>query len=140
MFAPYNIPNALVEGVDVLVNKQKSAAYRAPGSPAAAFAAEQAIDELARELDIDPIELRLINTSKEGTRQVAGPRSNPAHRNPRRFWRLRREHPHVQTKLEGKATGRCCGWCVVQWIPDPASAVASINPDGTVSLIEAHRT
>ena len=31
MFAPYDIPNALVEGVDVLVNKQKSAAYRAPG-------------------------------------------------------------------------------------------------------------
>ena len=48
MFAPYNIPNALVEGVDVLVNRQKSAAYRAPGSPAAAFAAEQVVDELSQ--------------------------------------------------------------------------------------------
>ena len=47
MFAPYYIPNALVEGVDVLVNKQKSAAYRAPGSPAAAFASEQVIDNLS---------------------------------------------------------------------------------------------
>ena len=55
MFAPYDIPNALIEGVDVLVNKQKAAAYRAPGSPAAAFAAEQVIDELARKLEIDPL-------------------------------------------------------------------------------------
>ena len=134
MFAPYNIPNALVEGVDVLVNKQKSAAYRAPGSPAAAFAAEQAIDELARELDIDPIELRLINTSKEGTRQVAGPRFQRIGN--QEILEAAREHPHVQTKLEGKLRGR--GVAGGAWFngSGPASAVASINPDGTVSLIE----
>ena len=44
MFAPYQIPNAYIEGMDVVINVQKSAAYRAPGSPAASFAAEQVID------------------------------------------------------------------------------------------------
>ena len=134
MFAPYNIPNALVEGVDVLVNKQKSAAYRAPGSPAAAFAAEQAIDELARKLEIDPIEFRLINTSKEGTRQVAGPRFQRIGN--QEILEAAREHPHVQSKLEGKFRGR--GVAGGAWFngSGPASAIASINPDGTVSLIE----
>ena len=43
MFAPYDIPNAFIEGLDVLVNTQKSSAYRAPGSPVAAFAAESLV-------------------------------------------------------------------------------------------------
>ncbi len=134
MFAPYNIPNALVEGVDVLVNKQKSSAYRAPGSPAAAFAAEQVIDELARKLDIDPIEFRLINTSREGTRQVAGPRFQRIGN--QEILEATREHPHVQTTLDGKLRGR--GVAGGAWFngSGPASAVASINPDGTVSLVE----
>ena len=33
MLAPYDIPNVFVEGVDVVTNTQKTAAYRAPGSP-----------------------------------------------------------------------------------------------------------
>ena len=134
MFAPYNIPNAVIEGVDVLVNKQKAAAYRAPGSPAAAFAAEQVIDELARELEIDPIELRLMNTSKEGTRQVAGPRY--ARIGNQEVLEAAREHPHVRSSTDGRLTGR--GVAGGAWFngSGPATAVASINPDGTVSLIE----
>ncbi len=134
MFAPYDIPNALVEGVDVLVNKQKAAAYRAPGSPAAAFAAEQVIDELAAELGIDPIEFRLINTSREGSRQVAGPRFQRIGN--RELLEAAREHPHVRTPLEGRLRGR--GVAGGAWFngSGPASAVASINPDGTVSLVE----
>ena len=134
MFAPYDIPNALIEGVDVLVNKQKAAAYRAPGSPAAAFAAEQVIDELARKLEIDPIELRLMNTSKEGTRQVAGPRYQRIGN--QETLEAAKDHPHVRSRVTGKLTGR--GVAGGAWFngSGPASAVASINPDGTVSLIE----
>ncbi len=139
MFAPYDIPNALVEGVDVLVNKQKAAAYRAPGSPAAAFAAEQAIDELARKLNMDPIELRLINTSKEGSRQVAGPRFQRIGN--QEILEAAREHDHILTPLDrsgadGKLLGR--GVAGGAWFngSGPASAVASVNPDGTVSLVE----
>ncbi len=134
MFAPYNIPNVFVEGVDVLVNRQKSAAYRAPGSPAAAFAAEQVVDELSQKLGMDTIEFRLLNTSEEGTRQVAGPRFLRIGN--RELLEAAREHPHIQTPLEGKYRGR--GIAAGAWFngSGPASAVASINPDGTVSLIE----
>ena len=40
MLGPYDIPNARVEGYDVVVNSPKVAAYRAPGAPGAAYAAE----------------------------------------------------------------------------------------------------
>ena len=134
MLAPYIIPNAHIEGLDVLVNTQKSAAYRAPGSPAAAFAAESVVDELADKLGIDPIEFRLLNAAKEGTRQPAGPVF-------RRIGNVEmleaaRDHAHYQTPIEGKFRGR--GVASGAWFngSGPASAVASVNPDGSVSLIE----
>ncbi|MEX0717549.1 MAG: xanthine dehydrogenase family protein molybdopterin-binding subunit [Planctomycetaceae bacterium] len=73
VFACYDIPHARVEGFDVCVNKPRTAAYRAPGSPNAAFATESVVDELCTELGIDPVEFRLKNAAKEGTRRVDGP-------------------------------------------------------------------
>ena len=134
MLAPYVIPNAHVEGFDVVVNTQKSAAYRAPGSPVAAYAAESVVDELANKLGIDPIELRLLNAAKEGTRQPTGPVF-------RRIGNVEmleaaRDHDHYQTPIEGKFRGR--GVASGAWFngSGPASAVASVNPDGSVGLIE----
>ena len=72
IFGAYNIPNARVEAYDVVINKPKTAAYRAPGAPAAAFAAETVIDELCTKLGMDPLEFRLRNAAKEGTRQISG--------------------------------------------------------------------
>ena len=72
IFGAYDIPNARVEAYDVVVNKPKTAAYRAPGAPAAAFAAETVIDELCEKLGMDPLEFRLRNASTEGTRQISG--------------------------------------------------------------------
>ena len=134
MFGPYDIPNAYIEGVDVVVNTQKTAAYRAPGSPSAAFAAESLIDELCEKLSMDPIEFRLLNASKEGTRQATGPVF-------RRIGNVEmlqaaKEHPHVSTPLKGPNRGR--GVANGCWFngTGPATAVASVNPDGTVSLVE----
>ena len=56
VFAPYDVPNFLIQGYDVLVNKPKVAAYRAPGAPQSMYACESLIDDLARQLKIDPIE------------------------------------------------------------------------------------
>src|SRR6185369_4287975 len=72
MIAPYNIENFDIETYDVVVNKPKTAAYRAPGAPAAAFASETVIDELAKNAKIDPLEFRKTNSSHEGTRQITG--------------------------------------------------------------------
>lgn len=71
--ASYDIPNFLVNGLDVVCNKPKVHAYRAPGAPMAAFAVESVIDEVALELGMDPIELRLRNAATEGTQAYYGP-------------------------------------------------------------------
>ncbi len=73
-YAPYDIENVFVEGYDVVVNRPKVAAYRAPGAPISAFATESALDELADELGIDPLELRMKNAAREGTKAAYGPR------------------------------------------------------------------
>ncbi|MEC9341674.1 MAG: xanthine dehydrogenase family protein molybdopterin-binding subunit [Pseudomonadota bacterium] len=73
MLAAYELDHVLVEGYDIVVNKPKVAAYRAPGAPQAAFAIESILDELAGELGIDPIDLRLKNAVSEGSMAVYGP-------------------------------------------------------------------
>ena len=72
--APYDIPNARTVGYDVVCNRPKVAAYRAPGSPIAAFAVESVLDVLAQKLGIDPLELRLKNAARKGTQMVYGPK------------------------------------------------------------------
>ena len=76
-FAPYDLENVKVVGFDVVVNRPKVAAYRAPGGPIAEFAVEQVIDELAKRLKLDPIEFRLKNAAKEGTKAAYGPKFGP---------------------------------------------------------------
>ena len=73
MFSPYSIENVRVDGYDVVANKPPVAAYRAPGAPIAAFAGETVMDEIAEKLGMDPIELRLLNASKEGTVRLESP-------------------------------------------------------------------
>ena len=72
-FANYQLPAVHHTGYDVLSNRPKSAAYRAPGSPMAAFAVESLVDEMCRELKLDPIEVRLLNGSREGSKSSFGP-------------------------------------------------------------------
>jgi CO/xanthine dehydrogenase Mo-binding subunit len=64
--AAYQIPNFKVEGYDVVTNKPKSVPYRAPGGAAATYAVEATMDEVARALEMDPLELRRKNISRAG--------------------------------------------------------------------------
>ena len=73
IFAPYNIENVLIDGYDVVVNKPKTAPYRAPGATNAAFGSETVIDELAEKLNIDALEFRIMNGAKEGVKRADGP-------------------------------------------------------------------
>src|SRR6516165_10698537 len=72
-FAPYNIANVLSRGFDVVCNRSKVAAYRAPGAPIGAFSVESVLDELAEQLKMDPLEFRLKNAAKQGTKAAHGP-------------------------------------------------------------------
>ena len=72
-FSPYDIPNVLSIGFDVVSNRSKVAAYRAPGAPIGAYAVECVLDEIAEALKMDPLELRLKNAAKQGTKAAHGP-------------------------------------------------------------------
>ena len=66
IMSAYDIPNGRIEGYDVVVNRPKTSAYRAPGSPAAAFCIETVIDELAEKIGMDPVDFRLLTVLKKG--------------------------------------------------------------------------
>ncbi len=134
IFAPYAFPNMQVDGYDVVLNKPKTAAYRAPGATNAAYASETVMDELAEKLGMDPLELRQINGTKEGERQVTGvafPRigyMETVH--------AALEHEHYATPLTGPNRGR--GVASGFWfnVGFQSSVVINVNSDGTVNLIE----
>ena len=71
-FALYDIANVDVVGYDVVSNRPKVAAYRAPGAPITSFAVESALDELAEKLGMDPLTLREKNAAKNGTKTHYG--------------------------------------------------------------------
>jgi CO/xanthine dehydrogenase Mo-binding subunit len=134
MMAPYDIPNAWIEGFDVVINRPKSAAYRAPGVPAAAYAMETAIDILCEKLGMDPLEFRLKNSAEEGTRAPTGP-----------IWpkvgfietvQAAKDHPHYSTPLEGPYRGRGVASGFWRNNTGPSSAVAIVQNDGRVRLTE----
>ena len=62
---PYRIPNLLIEGICAYTNKISCGPCRAPGAPQAHFAGETQLDRIARELNMDPIALRLKNALRE---------------------------------------------------------------------------
>ena len=134
IFSPYAIPNMSVDGYDVVVNKPKTAAYRAPGATNAAFASETIIDEIAEQLGMDPLEIRRLNGAKEGDRQVHGPAY------PRIGYletvHAALEHEHYQSPLDGPNRGR--GVASGFWfnVGFQSSVVINVNSDGTVSLVE----
>jgi xanthine dehydrogenase molybdenum-binding subunit len=134
IFAPYDIENVRSEGYDVLTNKPKTAAYRAPGAPISAFGGEQVVDEICEKLGMDPLEFRIKNGSKEGTRRVDGPV----------FPRIgniecaeaAKATEHYNTPLKGPNRGR--GVASGFWfnIGMQSSCSIGVNPDGTISLVE----
>ncbi len=134
MLSPYDVANFRVDAYDVVVNKPKVAAYRAPGAPNAAFCVEQLIDELARESGADPLAFRMRNSAREGTRMITG----VAH--PRigheETIEAARDSDHYQSPIEGPNRGR--GVASGFWFNAgmQSSVIASVNPDGTVNLIE----
>jgi len=134
IFAPYDIENMKVDGYDVVVNKPKTAAYRAPAAPNAAFAGEAVIDEIAQKLGMDPIEFRLLNASKEGTRRVDGP-IFPKVGNVECL-EASRDTAQYKSKLEGPNRGR--GVASGFWfnIGLQSSCSISVNDDGTITLVE----
>ena len=134
IFAPYDIENMQADGYDVLVNKPKVAPYRAPAAPNVAFAGEQVVDALALKLNIDPIEFRLMNAAKEGTRRVDGP-IFPVIGHVECL-EAAKDSAQYKTELKGPYQGR--GIASGFWfnIGFQSSCSIAVNADGTISLVE----
>lgn len=130
-WACYDLKNVKSVGVDVLCNRPKVAAYRAPSAPMMAFGVESTLDLLAKELKMDPVKLRLLNVAKEGTQSSYGPIYGPIGIGP--TLEAVRDHPHMKAKL-GKNQGRgmACGF----WFNIGGQTCSDLNIgiDGTVSL------
>ena len=134
-FGPYDIPNVVATAYDVVSNRSKVAAYRAPGGPIGAFAVESVMDELAETLGMDPLDLRLKNAARQGTKAAYGPVF------PRvgfiETLEAAKAHPHYTAPL-GKLQGR--GVASGYWYNAAGDSSAQINvtEDGNLVVTTGH--
>jgi CO/xanthine dehydrogenase Mo-binding subunit len=130
-WACYDLPNVQAVAYDVLVNRPKVAAYRAPSAPMAAFAVESTMDLVADKIGMDPVDFRLKNVAKEGSKAAYGPTYGPI--GIEATLNAVKNHPHMKAKL-GKNQGRgmACGF----WFNFGGQTCTDLNigTDGTVNL------
>ena len=131
LVSTYRVPNFEVGGREVATNLAPVTAYRAPGAPQAYFALESALDELARELGLDPIELRLRSAARAGDPRGDGspwPRIGLVE-----CLEAARRHPAYTSP---RAAGEGVGVAVGSWIGayGPAAAACRMDGDGTLLL------
>jgi CO/xanthine dehydrogenase Mo-binding subunit len=131
---PYRWQAFELRGYGVQTNRFTFGAYRGPGATTAAFAIESLLDELAAELDLDPLELRLQNAVVEGDVNVGG---NPfpvigavevlERAREHELWRERDSLP------DDEGVGLGFGY----WPggSEPAAAVCRVNADGTMTVV-----
>lgn len=134
MLSPYVVENFQIDAYDVVVNKPKTAAYRAPGAPAAAFAIETVIDELAKAQGVDPLVFRKANSAHEGTKMVTGiPFPRIGHEE---CVEAALNSAHYRSPIEGPNRGR--GVASGFWFNAgmQSSVAVAVNTDGTLNLIE----
>lgn len=135
----YHIPNLDIRGYEVMTNRLGPGAYRAPGNPQASFAIESSVDDLAEQLGLDPITLRLMNIATEGDPRPDGPlwpriglkeclealRDHP-------LWRDRAAHKVAQGSIrEGVGVG-VGGW---RGGLEPAAAMCNVDPAGFINVV-----
>jgi len=110
-FSPYKMPHFKLEAYDVVTNKPRVQAYRAPGGPQVAFAVESTMDEVALALGMDPLEFRKINAVDEGDPM---PNGRPYPRiGLKKLLSAIENHPHWKAPLEGPNRGR--GLAIGYW-------------------------
>ena len=130
-FAPYVTPNVHLVSYDVVTNRPKQAAYRAPGAPMCSYAVESVLDELAEKIGMDPIELRLKNAVEEGDQSAYGPTFGPI--GMVETLEAARDHQNYAADLHpnqgrGVATGFWPNY------GGATSVTLNVNSDGTVLL------
>jgi CO/xanthine dehydrogenase Mo-binding subunit len=141
--SPYFVPHAKSEAYTVLTNNPIGGAFRGFGVPQATFAFESSMDDLARKLKMDPLEIRLQNGLKTGqqfqpqavVRQGEGMQACLERVAEMSDWKNRENierqpAPHLRRGLGLAASFHKVGFGCN--IPDHASAGVNMAPDGSV--------
>lgn len=133
-FACYDVEALALTGYDVVSNRPKVAAYRAPGAPMAAFAVESAIDDLALKLGMDPIKLRILNAVRDGAKTVYG--ATVRYSALVETLEAIKASPHYQAPV-AKGCGR--GVAAGFWfnIGGESSAAVHVDEDGGVTVVSS---
>jgi CO/xanthine dehydrogenase Mo-binding subunit len=129
----YRVPDASIVGWNVLTNIPTVHAYRAPGAPQVNFAVESAMDELARQLAIDPIDLRLRNVLRPGDADGRGVTQGAI--GFVETLEAAKAHPHYAAPLgPNQGRGVACG----AWgnYGGPSTAAVSVAEDGSILVTE----
>lgn len=130
----YQIPHLQIRYTEVLTHKLSTAAYRAPGAPQAAFVLESMIDEAARQLNLDPLAVRLQNASQPGEPMAHGkPWSTMGMTE---VLQALQAHPAWQNRAEARAKGRGVGIAIGGWPGgiEPTAASCQLHRDGTLHV------
>jgi len=132
MFTRYDLQNIRAVGYEVVSNRPKVNAFRAPCVPQVVFGVEGVIHELARKIGMDPIDLRLKNAATEGYKTIYGATFGPI--GYVETLEAAKAHPHYTAPL-GPDQGR--GIATGFWFNRGGETTASLNitPDGTVTLL-----
>ncbi len=134
-FAAYDLDAVQAEGFNVMTNRPRQAAYRAPGAPVAIYPVEGVIDELCQILDLDPLEVRLKNAARKGTKSSYGPTFDDI--GLVATLEAAQKHPHYLTPLgPNQGRGVSCGF----WFNfgGNTSVSLNLNADGTVGIVEGN--
>lgn len=134
-FAAYDLAAVKTQGWNVLTNRPKEAAYRAPGAPMAIYAVESVVDELCQQLALDPLAVRLMNAAQKGTLSSYGPTFDDI--GLRATLEAAQAHPHYSAPLgPNQGRGLSCGF----WFNFGGNTCVSlnINTDGTVGITEGN--
>ena len=132
MFTRYDLENVYIESVEVVSNRPKVNSFRAPCVPQIVFGVEGVIDELARKIGMDPIELRLRNAATEGYTTIYGETLGPIGFVETLEAARKCEHYNAPVP-EGQGRGIAAGF----WFNRGGETSTSMNiaPDGTVTII-----
>ncbi len=133
IFAPYDVEHVLIEGQEVVVNRPRVAAYRAPGAPQSMYAGESVLDELAQRIGMDPIDFRLKNAATEGTHAAYGPTFQAV--GLVECLEAAKSHPNYARELaEGQGRGIAVGF----WFNggNQSAAEVHVSDSGMVKVVE----
>jgi nicotinate dehydrogenase large molybdopterin subunit len=142
---PYWIPNVEIDAFEVLTNNACGGQMRSPGIPQVTFAIESQMDALAQRLGLDPVDIRLKNVVKPGSKTAYGMQldrdvslEDTLKEAASTFgWRQEQGRKESPGKSKRRAVGVACGWhgvSVAAGTQDQGGALVFLNPGGSFSI------